>query len=66
MIKARQSLKNSLSSGSYILDQWKVKCKAKCCETKLYEDLIYHASSGEIVVEKNGALDAINSWNKRK
>lgn len=49
-----------------VLDSWKVECVNKCCSTPDYADEIYHADSGEIIVEKNGAYDAIIAWNTRK
>ena len=54
------------ASWNQIVDGWKVKCKNGCCESKAFEDCIYHSTTGEIVVEKNGAYDAIECWNQRK
>lgn len=48
-----------------IIDKWEVRCKNGCCRSLQYSDEIFHADDGEIVVEKNGAKDAVKSWNRR-
>lgn len=48
-----------------IMDEWEVKCLNGCCNTIRFQDNIYHKGDGEIVVESNGAKDAIEHWNQR-
>lgn len=48
-----------------IRDKWMVSCNHGCCKTAGFEDSIYHADSGEVVVEKNGAELAVEAWNRR-
>lgn len=48
-----------------ITDTWVVRCAKKCCETPIFKDDIYHKSDGLVVVEHNGAEEAINAWNTR-
>lgn len=50
---------------STIIDEWKITCKKRCCSTRSYADEIYHADNGEIVIERNGAAEAAEVWNKR-
>lgn len=48
-----------------IIDMWAVVCKSGCCRGKSVEDKIYQKENGEIVVEINGAEEAIKEWNRR-
>ena len=48
-----------------IYDKRQVVCKNNCCQTSEFEDEIYHADSGEVVVKHNGAEEAVEVWNKR-
>lgn len=49
-----------------LVDGWKVECSNGCCKTKEFKDEIYHADSGEVIVEHNGAYEAVVAWNTRK
>ncbi|MDE6763707.1 MAG: Lar family restriction alleviation protein [Oscillospiraceae bacterium] len=48
-----------------IFDSWQVVCQSNCCRTSEFEDEIYHADNGEVVVKHNGAEEAAETWNKR-
>lgn len=48
-----------------ILDEWQVECPNGCCHAKTFSDEIYHDESGEIVIKRDGAKDAVNAWNRR-
>lgn len=54
-----------VSPTTKIIDEWKVICENKCCSTYAFKDEIYHADNGEIIVEHNGAIEAVEAWNKR-
>ena len=61
-------LSNGLKScpNTTIIDEWKVECNNKCCYTQNFNDVIFHADNGEVVVEHNGAAEAAAAWNTRK
>ena len=48
-----------------IIDEWKVECDNKCCCTQNFNDVIFHADNGEVVVEHNGAVESVEAWNRR-
>ncbi len=48
-----------------IMDEWTVECDKKCCSIKRFSDEIFHDDSGEVIIRKNGAKDAVYFWNKR-
>lgn len=56
---------NSSTYPTTIRDAWKVTCENGCCTTKDYKDNIYHGNNGDILVETNGAWQAMEAWNRR-
>lgn len=48
-----------------IMDTWTVTCPNNCCNFGGFEDKIYHDDDGRIVVERDGADEAGDAWNKR-
>lgn len=65
--KLRKSSKGYSGGQNWALtDGWKVVCPNDCCKTKEFKDEIYHADSGEVIIEHNGAYEAVEAWNTRK
>lgn len=60
--KVRGSYKTNPTT---INDEWKVSCEKECCACGTFQDMIYHADNGEIIVKCNGAKEAVEAWNKR-
>lgn len=60
LVRIRSSYKTNPVT---IMDEWEVQCEKKCCSTLSFQDVIYHANNGDVVVEKNGAIAAIEFWN---
>lgn len=50
---------------STITDEWAVFCENGCCYTRRFSDEIYHADNGAIIIAHNGAIEAVEAWNKR-
>ena len=48
-----------------ILDSWEVECENKCCRTPGFRDEIFHDGSGVIIINHNGAEEAVEAWNRR-
>lgn len=48
-----------------ILNEWTVECTEGCCDVGCFESEVYQARTGEILIKKNGADDAVAAWNKR-
>lgn len=53
------------TSPTTIRDTWEVRCTKRCCMTLRYESKIWQSSDGEVVIEQNGAENAIEAWNRR-
>lgn len=54
-----------LTMPTKIKDKWVVECSNGCCSIPIFEDEIYHDDDGVIVINHNGAEEAINAWNRR-
>lgn len=48
-----------------ILNQYIVECEECGIHTKTYESEIYQLDDGIVHIDKNGAVDAIDAWNRR-
>lgn len=48
-----------------ITNAFVVRCKECKMSTKSFESEIWQGSNGIVVIEKNGAVDAIDFWNRR-
>lgn len=48
-----------------ILDNWEVRCSNNCCTTQRFRDEIFHDGGGAIIINRNGAQEAIETWNRR-
>ena len=53
------------TSPTTILDAWGVHCSNNCCNTQRFKDEIFHDESGAIIINHNGAQEAIDAWNSR-
>jgi hypothetical protein len=56
---------NSGQYGTAINDYWAVECNKGCCCTPLYPDFIYHSKNGIVIIERDGAQEAVDFWNNR-
>ena len=55
---------NGYTSGK-ITNQYIVECEECGIHTKTYESKIYQLDDGRVCIDKNGAVDAIDVWNRR-
>lgn len=47
------------------MNDYIVECEECGIHTKTYESKIYQLADGIVHIEKNGAVDAIDAWNRR-
>lgn len=48
-----------------IEDMWTVECENGCCDIGTFRSEIFQDEEGEVIVRKNGAVDAVEAWNRR-
>lgn len=49
-----------------IRNEWTVKCVSCNVTVRKFSSEIFEDDEGELCIKKQGGIDAINAWNKRK
>jgi len=58
-------LSTGINHNGTIENSYAIQCGKCKSSTRAYTSKIYQDSTGEVTIEANGALEAINQWNMR-
>lgn len=63
--KLRRATTSYKTNPTAIMDEWVVECLNRCCRTKAFKSEIFQDENGNVVINNNGAEQAVNAWNER-
>lgn len=63
-VSLRRTAYEMYRGNSTISDRWEIRCP-ECCVSVQRSSCIYQDNDGTVIIERNGAEDTIEAWNRR-